>query len=96
MVNKNYITTISHIKLDPTNPTEDSIDIIDIAHGLSMLTRDNGHFDTFFSVARHSINCALEAGIRGYSKKVQLLCLLQKLLQQAELLTNLCVQCQAR
>ena len=31
MVNKNYITTMSHIKLDPTNPTEDSIDIIDIA-----------------------------------------------------------------
>ena len=76
MVNKNYITTISHIRLNPTEPTEESIDIIDIAHALSMLTRANGHFDTFFSVARHSINCALEAGSRGYSKKVQLLCLL--------------------
>ncbi len=76
MVDKNCITTISHIRLDPTKPTAEDIDITDIAHALSMLTRANGHFDTFFSVARHSINCALEAGSRGYGKRVQLLCLL--------------------
>ena len=76
MVDKNCITTISHIRLDPTKPTAEDIDITDIAHALSMLTRANGHFDTFFSVARHSINCALEAGSRGHGKKVQLLCLL--------------------
>ncbi len=76
MVDKNCITTISRIRLDPTKPTVQDIDITDIAHALSMLTRANGHFDTFFSVARHSINCALEAGSRGYGKRVQLLCLL--------------------
>lgn len=76
MVDKNCITTISHIRLDPTSPTEDGIVITDIAHALSMLTRANGHFDAFFSVARHSINCALEAENRGYGKKVRLLCLL--------------------
>lgn len=76
MVDKNCITTISHIRLDPTKPTAQDIDITDIAHALSMLTRANGHFDAFFSVARHSINCALEAGSRGYGKRVQLLCLL--------------------
>lgn len=76
MIDKNCISTISHIRFDPTEPKAENIDITDIAHALSYMTRANGHFSAFFSVARHCINCAREAKIRGYSKKVQLLCLL--------------------
>ncbi len=76
MIDKNCISTISHIRFDPTRPKPDDIEIGDIAHALSMMTRANGHFDTFFSVARHSVNCCIEAQNRGYTAKVRLLCLL--------------------
>lgn len=71
-----YITTYSKKKLDPTNVDADAIDIVDISHSLSLLCRANGHFPYFYSVAQHSINCANEAKARGYSKRVQLGCLL--------------------
>ena len=76
MVDKNCISTINHIRFDPTKPEWQNIEIEDIAHALSLITRANGHFTVFFSVARHSINCAVEAKKRGYSERVQLLCLL--------------------
>jgi len=77
MVNQlSYITTYSKIHFTPTNPKVEDINIKDIAHAQSLMCRANGHFDNFFSVAQHSINCALEAKARGYSKKVQLACLL--------------------
>lgn len=71
-----YITTYTKIRFDPTEPNHQNIRIKDIAHALSLLCRANGHFDHFFSVAQHSINCTHEARARGYSQKVQLLCLL--------------------
>lgn len=74
--NKAYITTIGGRRFDPTAPEGKDIDIDDIAHSLSLICRANGHFRTFFSVARHCINCAREASERGYSHHVQLLCLL--------------------
>lgn len=61
---------------DPLHPNVELIDIQDIAHALSMLCRANGHFRNFYSVCQHSINCMKEAKARGYSKKVQLGCLL--------------------
>lgn len=70
------ISTFTNIRMDPTNPSSKDIHIEDIAHALSMMTRANGHFKTFYSVAQHSINCANEAVCRGYSKRVQLACLL--------------------
>lgn len=70
------IMTRSHIMFDPLQPDPRLIDINDIAHALSMLCRANGHFKSFYSVGQHCINCAAEAAARGYSRRVQLACLL--------------------
>lgn len=70
------IMTCSHKMFDPLNPEEELIDIGDIAHALSMLCRANGHFRSFYSVGMHCVNCANEAIARGYSRRVQLACLL--------------------
>jgi 5'-deoxynucleotidase YfbR-like HD superfamily hydrolase len=61
---------------DPLNPDPDLINLGDISHALSLLSRANGHFRNFYSVAQHSVNCMEEAKIRGYSRRVQLACLL--------------------
>lgn len=71
-----YILTYSKIKFYPLNPNKNDINIEDIAHALSLIARANGHFKHFYSVAQHSINCYLEAKERGFSKRVQLGCLL--------------------
>lgn len=71
-----YILTYSKIQFTPLDPKEDDICIEDIAHALSLMTRANGHFSEFFSVAQHCILCCEEAMARGYSKKVALACLL--------------------
>ena len=70
------IKTYTGIMIDPLHPDADQIVITDIAHALSMLCRANGHFKSFYSVGQHSINCIQEAKARGYSRKVQLACLL--------------------
>lgn len=70
------IMTRSHIMFDPLKPDPGLIEITDIAHSLSMLCRANGHFKSFYSVGQHCINCAREAAARGYSRRVQLACLL--------------------
>lgn len=70
------IKTYTGVMFDPLNPDPELIDIVDIAHALSMLCRANGHFQSFYSVGQHSINCMREAKARGYSEKLQLACLL--------------------
>lgn len=70
------IKTRSGIMFDPLAPKAEEIVITDIAHSLSMLCRANGHFKHFYSVGQHCINCAREAAARGYSRRVQLACLL--------------------
>ena len=70
------IMTYSKKMFDPLHPKTELIDIEDIAHALSLLCRANGHFPTFYSVCQHSINCMQEAEARGYSRRVQLGCLL--------------------
>lgn len=71
-----HITTYSGEDFYPLSPNIDQINILDIAHALSLICRANGHFKQFYSVAQHSINCAIEAKARNYSRKVQLACLL--------------------
>lgn len=71
-----YILTYSKIKFYPLEPVKEDINIEDIAHSLSLMTRANGHCKHFYSVAQHSINCYQEAKCRGYSERVQLGCLL--------------------
>ena len=70
------ITTYTGKHFDPLNPDTAMVDIKDVAHALSMLCRANGHFKSFYSVGQHCINCAREAAARGYSRRVQLACLL--------------------
>jgi len=71
-----YITTYTKIHFTPLEPREEDIRIEDIAHALSMMTRANGHFSEFYSVAQHCIYCSEEAKARGDSKRIQLACLL--------------------
>ena len=71
-----YIITSNHIKMNPCNPKEEDICIEDIAHALSLMCRANGHFPVFFSVAQHCLMCLDEAKARGYSRQMQLACLL--------------------
>lgn len=72
----NSITTFTGKHFNPLEPDADVIDIVDIAHALSLLCRGNGHVKSFFSVGQHCIHCALEAEARGYSERVILACLL--------------------
>ena len=71
-----YILTHTKKEFYPLDPQIEDIDIVDIAHALSLLCRANGHFKHFYSVGLHSLNCANEAIARGYSKNVVLGCLL--------------------
>ncbi len=70
------ILTFSRMLIDPLNARPEQILIEDIAHSLSLMTRANGHFKQFYSVAQHCVNCAREAQNREYSKRLQLACLL--------------------
>jgi hypothetical protein len=62
--------------MDPFVISPENINIDDIAHALSMMTRANGHITHFYSVAQHCINCTAEAKERGYTQRMQLVCLL--------------------
>ena len=70
------ITTVTGRHFNPTAPNEQDIDIVDIAHALSLLCRGNGHTRRFYSVAQHSLACADEASARGATWVVTLGCLL--------------------
>ena len=71
-----HLLTVSGKIFTPVNPDVNQMDITDIAHALAMLCRANGHFQIFYSVAQHSVNCAKEAKCRGYSSRIQFACLL--------------------
>lgn len=70
------IMTHTKMMIDPLKAGSEELRIRDIAHALSLLCRANGHFPHFYSVGQHSLLCAQEAKARGYSRRVQLGCLL--------------------
>jgi len=51
----NHIETYTGKLIDPLNPHQDDIEIVDISHALSMNCRFNGHCSEFYSVAEHSV-----------------------------------------
>ena len=53
-----HIRTHSGIYVNIKNPTEDMIDIEDIAHSLAHQCRFGGHLPKLYSVAQHSVLCA--------------------------------------
>ena len=59
------IRTFSGIHMSPADPRPEEICIEDIAHALSLMTRANGHFPVFYSVAQHSLDCAAMAQAEG-------------------------------
>lgn len=75
-MNKDFIITFSKQKFSPLKAKAEEIDIIDIAHALSLMCRANGHIKHFYSVAQHCLNCSREAEARGLSKEIQMACLL--------------------
>ncbi len=75
-MNKDFIITFSKQKFSPLAAKAEEIDIIDIAHALSLMCRANGHIKHFYSVAQHCLNCSREAEARGLSTEIQLACLL--------------------
>ena len=56
-----FIQTYTGLTFDLQNPTPEMVDVEDIAHALSMLCRFTGHTKEFYSVAQHSVLCALKA-----------------------------------
>lgn len=50
-----WVQTFTGKKFWPLDPRPEEIDIIDIAHALSMKCRFNGHCTDFYSVAEHSV-----------------------------------------
>jgi len=55
-----WIQTFTGKKFPLTHPDPDQIDILDIAHALSLLCRFNAHCTRFYSVAEHSIHVSHE------------------------------------
>jgi len=58
---KDCIRTNSGLYMNVFEPTLEMIDINDIAHALSFLPRFGGHLNKFYSVAQHSVMCAMKA-----------------------------------
>ena len=57
--NSSKILTYTGKLISPVDPDPNEIDIVDIAHALSMMCRFGGHSNEFYSVAQHSYLCSL-------------------------------------
>ncbi len=72
----NNIRTYTGLIFDPMKMRPGEVRIEDIAHALSMMTRANGHLNSFYSIAQHCLNCTAEAQSRGLDERICLACLL--------------------
>ena len=68
MKSTEWIQTYTGVKFYPLNPCMDDIDIIDIAHSLSLQCRFTGHLSEFYSVAQHSVMVAIESAEEKHGK----------------------------
>ena len=50
-----WMQTYTGLKFDPTKPNIEMINVMDIAHALSLQCRFNGHCLYFYSIAEHSV-----------------------------------------
>lgn len=75
-INMPEMNTYTKRQFDPMKITIEDVDIVDIAHALSLLCQGGGHLKQFYSVGQHCINCAKEAKARNYSNRVVLAALL--------------------
>lgn len=50
-----WLQTYTGLSFDPINPDVNTINVMDIAHSLSLQCRFNGHCLFFYSVAEHSV-----------------------------------------
>lgn len=50
-----WLLTVTGRKFNPADPQPDTIDLADIAHGLSLECRFAGQCSAFYSVAQHSV-----------------------------------------
>jgi len=55
-----WIQTYTGKRFWPLDPRPEDVDILDIAHSLSLLCRFTGHTSSFYSVSQHSILVAQE------------------------------------
>ena len=53
-----WMQTFTGRQFWPLDPRPEDVDILDVAHALSMLCRYNGHCQRFYSVAEHSVYVA--------------------------------------
>jgi hypothetical protein len=60
---RSTIRTFTGRTIDVLNPDPNDIDIVDIAHALSMQCRFNGHIRKFYSVAEHSVRISLKCSL---------------------------------
>jgi hypothetical protein len=53
-----WLLTFTGKRFDPLAPRSDDVDLVDIAHALSLTCRFCGHCRTFYSVAEHSVRAS--------------------------------------
>ena len=70
------IETFSGKLFDYLAPRSLDMDAESIAHAIGNICRFTGHCRIFYSVAEHSILCALMAKDRGFNRRIQLLALI--------------------
>lgn len=67
-----YLMTYTGKNFDLVDIENNEVDILDIAHALSRVSRYGGHLEMSYTVAMHSIGCFMLAEGLGLSKIVQL------------------------
>lgn len=58
-VRGDWMQTYTGARFYPLDPRPEEIDIVDIAHALSLLCRYGGHVERFYSVAEHCVMMSL-------------------------------------